>query len=386
MSYTLFTSESVAQGHPDKIADQISDAILDAILRLDPEAHVACECMVCTDLIVVAGEITSNAVIDYEQIARDTVKNIGYSNPHEGFSHISAKVLLHIHKQSPDIARGVSEESGNFQGQGAGDQGIMFGYACDETEELMPLPIVLSHRIVEQLLHYRTSNKIPYLRPDAKSQVTVRYRGYKPLSIDTVVLSTQHSMDLDHKTLEKDMRDLIYESIPKSLLNDQTRYFINPTGRFVIGGPAADCGLTGRKTAVDTYGGMGRNGGGSFSGKDPSKVDRSASYAARYVAKNLVAAGLTSRCEVQLAYAIGVPYPVSIKVDCFGCNNKYDEEALAKGVHELFDLTPKGIIKHLNLKRPIYLSTAFHGHFGRTEKEFTWEKTDKVDELKRYFS
>ncbi|MEX1012832.1 MAG: methionine adenosyltransferase [Waddliaceae bacterium] len=381
MGHFLFTSESVAIGHPDKIADQISDAILDACLEQDPDSKVACETMVSSGLVILAGEITTQARINYQEIARETIHKIGYDDSSLGFDFRSCGVIIAINKQSPDIAQGVEEGVGRFKEQGAGDQGIMFGYASDETVELMPMPIMMSHRIVRELYHLRISGKLPYLRPDAKAQVTVEYdENHIPTRIHTVVISTQHSMDIDNETIERDMKALIHELFPKKMLDENTLYYINPTGRFVVGGPVADCGLTGRKIIVDTYGGMGRHGGGAFSGKDPSKVDRSACYAARYVAKNIVAAKLAKRCEVQLSYAIGVANPLSIKIDTFGTATT-NEELLSKAIHQIFDLSPKGIIEMLDLKRPIYQKTAFGGHFGREDEEFPWENTDKVDEL-----
>jgi S-adenosylmethionine synthetase len=381
MSNFLFTSESVAVGHPDKIADQISDAILDACLAQDPNSRVACEVLVSSGLVVLAGEITTKAIIDYQEIARNTIREIGYDDPMLGFDFRSCGVIIAINKQSPDIAVGVDEA--HDKELGAGDQGLMFGYACNETKELMPLPIMLSHRLVRELRHLRESKQLPYLKPDAKAQVTVEYApGYKPLGIHTVVLSTQHSHDIDLQTITKDMKALVHRLFPKELLKSDTRYFINPTGRFVLGGPVADCGLTGRKIIVDTYGGMARHGGGAFSGKDPTKVDRSACYAARYVAKNIVAAKLADRCEVQVSYAIGIAEPVSIKVDTFGTGVVSDDK-LALIVPKVFSLTPGGIIKMLRLKRPIYHKTAFGGHFGRDDEDFTWERTDHVQPLLR---
>jgi S-adenosylmethionine synthetase len=377
----LFTSESVACGHPDKIADQISDAILDACLRQDPFSRVACETMVCPGLVILAGEITTLAHIDYASIVRSTINSIGYNDPSIGFDFRSCGILTSINKQSSDIALGVDERKKEAKELGAGDQGIMFGYACDETPELMPLPIMLAHRIVNSLFKARENDLIPYLKPDGKTQVTIEYgNDNKPKRIHTVVLSTQHSPDVDQQTIQKDMQQLIKDIAPHGMIDKDTLFYINPTGRFVIGGPASDCGLTGRKIIVDTYGGMGRHGGGAFSGKDPTKVDRSASYAARYIAKNIVAAGLASRCELQLSYAIGISHPISIKVDTFG-TGKVDESKLANLVEQHFDLTPGGIINMLDLRRPIYQKTAFGGHFGRSEPEFTWERTDKAKAL-----
>ncbi len=381
MSHFLFTSESVAIGHPDKIADQISDAVLDACLKEDLYARVACETLVTTGLIVLSGEITTHAHPNFPEIARETVKGIGYSDSSLGFDYKSCGVLVSFNKQSPDIARGVNESESTYKEQGAGDQGLMFGYACDETPELMPLPIMMAHKIVRELRQLRETNKIPYLRPDAKTQVTVEYdEDHQPLRLHTVVISTQHSPEVDNQTIFKDMQALAIRLAPQGFIDDKTKFYINPTGRFVVGGPEGDCGLTGRKIIVDTYGGMGRHGGGAFSGKDPTKVDRSASYAARYVAKNIVAAQLARRCEVQISYAIGVPHPIAFKVDTFG-TGKVDEEILAEVIPKVFSLSPRGMIDMLNLRRPIYLRTAFGGHFGRNEKEFTWEQTDKVPAL-----
>jgi S-adenosylmethionine synthetase len=379
MARSLFTSESVSMGHPDKVSDQISDAILDAFLEQDPRSRVACETLCTTGQVVVAGEITSKGVIDANDIVRRTIREIGYDQPGIGFDADSCGVLIAIHKQSPDIAMGV-DESKNKE-QGAGDQGLMFGYACDETPELMPLPIFLSHRLVEEQARLRATGKLKYLRPDAKSQVTVEYDGHTPVRIHTVVLSTQHTPEVKMSVLTKDMIKMCTEVINKASklkVDKKTIFHINPTGRFEVGGPHGDTGLTGRKIIVDTYGGMGRHGGGAFSGKDPSKVDRSAAYAARWVAKNIVAAKLATRCEVQVAYAIGVAKPVSVKVDTFGTGTVGDE-VLSAAVNEVFDLRPKGIIEALDLLKPIYRHTAYHGHFGR--KEFSWEKTNKVAEL-----
>jgi S-adenosylmethionine synthetase len=379
MARSLFTSESVSMGHPDKVSDQISDAILDAFLEQDPRSRVACETLVTTGQVVVAGEITSKGVIDANDIVRRTIREIGYDQPGIGFDADSCGVLIAIHKQSPDIAMGVDE--GKNKEQGAGDQGLMFGYACDETPELMPLPIFLSHRLVEAQANLRASGKLKYLRPDAKSQVTIEYDGDTPVRIHTVVLSTQHTPEVKMSVLSKDMIKMCTEVINKASkvkVDKKTIFHINPTGRFEVGGPHGDTGLTGRKIIVDTYGGMGRHGGGAFSGKDPSKVDRSAAYAARWVAKNLVAAKLARRAEVQVAYAIGVAKPVSVKVDTFGTGTVGDE-VLSAAVNEVFDLRPKAIIESLDLLKPIYRHTAYHGHFGR--KEFSWEKANKVGEL-----
>lgn len=381
MGHFLFTSESVAQGHPDKVADQISDAILDACLAQDPNSKVACETMVASGLVVIAGEITTNAQINYQEIARNTIRDIGYDNSELGFDYRSCGILISINKQSADIAQGVNEGEGIFAGQGAGDQGLMFGYACNETPELMPMPIMLAHRIVHELRRLRIAEVLTYLRPDAKAQVTIEYNDqHVPLRLHTVVISTQHAPEVSHETITQDMKELVRRIVPSHFIDENTLFYINPTGRFVIGGPVADCGLTGRKIIVDSYGGMGRHGGGAFSGKDPSKVDRSAAYAARYVAKNIVAAKLAKRCEVQVSYAIGVPYPISVKVDTFG-TSAVKEELLNHVIPLVFDLSPKGIVEMLDLKRPIYLKTAFGGHFGRNEKEFTWEKTDRVHAL-----
>jgi S-adenosylmethionine synthetase len=381
MTHFLFTSESVSIGHPDKIADQISDAILDACLAIDPNARVACETLVCRGLVVLAGEITTYAMIDYQDIVRQTIQDIGYDNPLLGFDFQSCGIISSINKQSPDIAQGVDESKNLYKEQGAGDQGIMFGYACDETPELMPMPIMLAHQIVRALRDKREKGTLKYLRPDAKSQVTIEYdENHHPIRLHTVVISTQHSEEIDQATIIKDMKDLVKQIVSPHLIDEETLFYINPTGRFIIGGPSGDCGLTGRKIIVDTYGGMGRHGGGAFSGKDPSKVDRSASYAARYIAKNIVAAKLAKRCEIQLSYAIGVPYPISIKVDTFGTST-ISEDLLSHVISLVFHLTPKGIIQMLDLKRPIYRQTAFEGHFGRDDPNFSWEKTDRLPAL-----
>lgn len=378
----IFTSESVSEGHPDKVADQVSDAILDAILTQDPKSRVACETLVTTGMAVIAGEITTNAIINYSEVVRQTIREIGYTDSGMGFDADTCAVLVSLDRQSPDIAQGVSEGEGLHKEQGAGDQGLMFGYACNETKELMPMPIQLSHQLVEKLAQVRKSGELHFLRPDSKSQVSVEYVDGKPARIDTVVISTQHTPDVSHAEIEKHVIEKVVKSvIPAELLDNDTRYFINPTGRFVVGGPMGDCGLTGRKIIVDTYGGMGRHGGGAFSGKDPSKVDRSAAYMGRYVAKNLVAAGLADRCEVQVAYAIGVAQPVSINVNSFG-TGKVSEERLAQLVREVFDMRPAAIIEQLDLLRPIYKKTAAYGHFGRELPEFSWEKTDKAAILK----
>jgi S-adenosylmethionine synthetase len=372
----LFTSESVTEGHPDKIADQISDAVLDEVMRQDPKGRVACETLVTTGLVVVSGEITTSAHVDYDELIRNTVQQVGYDNALYGFDSTTCAVMCTIKRQSPDIAMGV--DTG-----GAGDQGLMFGYACDETEELMPMPIQLAHRLTQRLSEVRKSKKVDFLRPDGKSQVTVEYRDGKPFRVDCVVISTQHSdtvpnEDLRHAIMEYVIRPII----PAHMLDAKTKYHINPTGRFVIGGPMGDAGLTGRKIIVDTYGGYSRHGGGAFSGKDPSKVDRSACYMARYIAKNIVAAGLASRAEVQLAYAIGVAEPVSVMVDTFGTGT-IPEEKITQLVRENFSLTPKAIIETLDLRRPIYKQTAAYGHFGRTGPGFTWERTDRADALRK---
>lgn len=381
MKNYLFTSESVSEGHPDKVADQISDAVLDAILEQDKTARVAAETMAATNLIVLAGEITTNAMVDYEAITRDTLKGIGYDNPESGIDFKTCEVLTKFGYQSPDIAQGVDNAMDDPKNQGAGDQGLMFGYACDETPELMPLPIWLSHRLVERQALLRKDGRLPWLRPDAKSQVTLEYENNKPKRIDTVVLSTQHSPEIDLKTLrEAVIEEIIQPILPKSLIQGDIKFLINPTGRFVIGGPQGDCGLTGRKIIVDTYGGAAPHGGGAFSGKDPSKVDRSAAYAARYVAKNLVAAGLCERCLVQISYAIGVAEPTSVMVDTFG-TSQFSEEKIAQLIVENFDLRPKGIVEMLDLLRPIYRKTAAYGHFGRDEPDFSWENIDKKSHL-----
>ncbi|PKY10580.1 methionine adenosyltransferase [Acidithiobacillus marinus] len=378
----LFTSESVSEGHPDKVADQISDAILDAILAQDTRGRVAAETLITTGLIVLAGEITTTATVDYADVARQTVRRIGYDSSEMGFDWASCAVVQTLDKQSPDIAQGVDEGAGLDLDQGAGDQGLMFGFACDETDVLMPTPIYFAHRLTERQALVRKDGRLPWLRPDAKSQVTVRYEDGRPVAIDAVVLSTQHSPDISHADLvEAVQEEIIKPVLPSEMLHKDTKYLINPTGRFVIGGPVGDCGLTGRKIIVDTYGGQGSHGGGAFSGKDPSKVDRSSSYAGRYVAKNIVAAGLASRCEVQVAYAIGVSQPVSLMVDTFG-TGKIDDDRIAALVREHFDLRPKGIIQMLDLLRPIYGKTAAYGHFGREEPEFTWERTDKAAALR----
>ena len=381
-SRSLFTSESVSMGHPDKMCDQISDAILDAMLAQDARSRVACETLTTTGLIVVAGEVTTNARIEIPSLVREVVRDIGYVDSSMGFDADTCAVMVALGKQSPDISQGVSEGEGLHKEQGAGDQGMMFGFACDETAELMPAPIRLSHRLIERHRQLLESRELPYLRPDAKSQVTIEYEGDRPKRIQAVVLSTQHAPDVSYDQIRKDViAKLIVPALPAELLDANTIHHVNPTGRFVVGGPMGDAGLTGRKIIVDTYGGMGRHGGGAFSGKDPSKVDRSAAYAARWVAKNLVAAGLARRCEVQLAYAIGVAEPVSIRVDAFG-TGRLDEDGLVRVVRKHFDLTPKGIIDHLHLRRPIYRATSYHGHFGREDQGFPWERTDKAEALR----
>jgi S-adenosylmethionine synthetase len=377
----LFTSESVSEGHPDKVADQISDAVLDAIFEQDPAARVACETLVNTGMVVISGEITTNAWVDLQNVVRQTIKRIGYNSSDMGFDWESCAVLTSIDKQSGDIAMGVNETIDHEQG--AGDQGLMFGYATNETEVLMPAPITYAHRLMRRQAEVRKNGTMPWLRPDAKSQVTFRYEDNKPVGIEAVVLSTQHSPDIDYKALkEAVMDDIVLPVLPADWIHPSTKFHINPTGRFVIGGPVGDCGLTGRKIIVDTYGGAARHGGGAFSGKDPSKVDRSAAYAARYVAKNIVAAGLADRCEIQVSYAIGVAEPTSISVETFG-TGKIDEDKLIELVREHFDLRPRGLITMLNLLRPIYGPTAAYGHFGRENEGFPWEKTDLAEVLKK---
>jgi len=376
----LFTSEAVSMGHPDKLADQISDGVLDAMFAQDPMSRVACETMVTTGLCVIAGEVTTKATVDLQQVVREVVRDVGYTEADMGISADHCSVLVAIHEQSPDIAMGVDDDASAGKDIGAGDQGLMFGYACNDTPELMPLPIALSHRILNRLTEARKKGEVTWLRPDSKSQVTVEYDGNTPLRVDTVVVSTQHGSDVSNAEIKK---YIIEKTVKPSLgewASDDITYHINPTGRFVVGGPHGDCGLTGRKIIVDTYGGWGRHGGGAFSGKDPTKVDRSAAYMARYVAKNIVASGLADRCEVQLAYAIGVSEPVSVCVDTEG-TGKIDDARLCELVREVFPLTPAGIIKHLDLRRPIYRKTAAGGHFGRSEPEFTWERTDKAKQL-----
>jgi len=382
MARHFFTSESVSEGHPDKVADQISDAILDAILEQDKTARVACETLVTTGMALIAGEITTTAWVDMPEVVRQTIGEIGYTSADMGFDHRACAVLTTIDKQSPDIAMGVNEGSGLDLDQGAGDQGLMFGYACTETSVLMPLPITLAHQLMMRQAEVRKNGILPWLRPDAKSQVTIEYVDKKPTRIEAVVISTQHSPDVSYEEItEGVMAEIIKPVLPADMLDADTKYFINPTGRFVIGGPVGDCGVTGRKIIVDTYGGMGSHGGGAFSGKDPSKVDRSSSYMGRYVAKNLVAAGLADELEVQVAYAIGISKPVSINVNTFG-TGKVDEDTIIELIKRHFDLRPKAIIQHLDLLRPIYRKTAAYGHFGRELPEFTWEKTDKAEALR----
>jgi len=382
MSGYLFTSESVSEGHPDKVADQISDAVLDALLEQDTAARVACESLVTTGMVLIAGEITTTAWVDMPQIVRNTVKEIGYNSSDMGFDSQSCAVLTSIDKQSPDIAQGVNEGSGLDLDQGAGDQGLMFGYACRETKVLMPMPITYAHRLMKRQAEVRKAGLLPWLRPDAKSQVTVEYGDDGPERIEAIVLSTQHNPDVNYVDLKEGvMEEIIKPIIPSHMVDSNTKYFINPTGRFVIGGPVGDCGVTGRKIIVDTYGGMGSHGGGAFSGKDPSKVDRSSSYMGRYVAKNIVASGLADEVEVQIAYAIGISKPVSINVHSFG-SGKIADKKIKQLIYDHFDLRPKAIIQHLDLLRPIYKKTAAYGHFGRELPEFTWENTDKAEELK----
>ena len=382
MGNYLFTSESVSEGHPDKVADQISDAILDAILDQDKTSRVACETLVTTGLALIAGEITTKAWVDMPAIVRRTIQEIGYNSSDMGFDWQSCAVLTSIGKQSPDIAQGVDEGKGVDLEQGAGDQGLMFGYACTDTRVLMPMPITYAHRLMKRQAEVRKAGLLPWLRPDAKSQVTIEYENRRPKRIEAVVVSTQHSPEVDYEDLKEGvMEEIIKPVLPAEMLDKDTKYFINPTGRFVIGGPVGDCGVTGRKIIVDTYGGMGSHGGGAFSGKDPSKVDRSSSYMGRYVAKNIVAAGLADQCEVQVAYAIGISKPVSVNVVTFG-TGKISDEMIRQLILEHFDLRPKAIIQHLDLLRPIYRKTAAYGHFGREREEFTWEKTDKAETLR----
>ena len=377
----LFTSESVAEGHPDKVCDQISDAILDDLIRQDPKSRVACETLVTTGLVLIAGEITSEGYCEFQKVVRETVKEIGYTRAKYGFDYQTCSVISSIHEQSPDIARGVDETKG--QKQGAGDQGLMFGYACRETEELMPMPIMLAHKLVKRLGEVRKEGILNYLRPDGKSQVTIEYEGETPKRVEAIVIAAQHNPEVKMSDLREDIkRVVVKEIIPAEMLDKKTKIYINGTGRFELGGPSADSGVTGRKIIVDTYGGVGSHGGGCFSGKDPSKVDRSGSYMARYIAKNLVSAGIADRLEIQMAYAIGVPYPVSLRVDSFG-TAKISEDKIKELIQAHFDLSPREMIKSLDLLRPIYKKTACYGHFGRTEKEFTWERLDKVEFLKR---
>ncbi|HYO23369.1 MAG TPA: methionine adenosyltransferase [Lacipirellulaceae bacterium] len=377
----LFTSEAVSMGHPDKLADQISDGVLDALLAQDPASRVACETMVTTGMVVIAGEITTKAYVDMQKVVREVIRDVGYTDSPMGLSADHCSVLVAIDEQSPDIAMGVNDDASKGKDIGAGDQGLMFGYACNDTKELMPLPIALSHRILNRLTDARKRGDVDWLRPDSKSQVTVEYDGHTPVRVDTVVVSTQHGPEVSNETIRKYIIDsIIKPELPEDLVSGDITYHINPTGRFVVGGPHGDCGLTGRKIIVDTYGGWGRHGGGAFSGKDPTKVDRSAAYMARYVAKNIVASGLADRCEVQLAYAIGVSEPVSVYVDTEG-TGKIEDGRICELVREFFPLTPAGIIKHLDLRRPIFRKTAAGGHFGRNEPEFTWEKTDMAKKL-----
>ena len=380
----IFTSESVSEGHPDKVADQISDAVLDACLRQDAESHVACETYTTTGMVLVGGEITTSTYIDIQDLVREVVRQIGYTRAEYGLDANSMSILNAIHSQSPDINQGVSGSSGLYNGlQGAGDQGMMFGYACTETPQLMPAPIFYAHKLLQKAALLRKGGSLPWLRPDAKSQVSLEYENGKPKRIDSVVLSHQHDEHIEHATIEQTLIQQVIEDVlePSGLFDKETKLYINPTGRFVIGGPHGDAGLTGRKIIVDTYGGMGRHGGGAFSGKDPSKVDRSAAYMARYIAKQIVAAQLAERCEIQLSYAIGVPFPISVLVDTFGTANKVTEEKIAAAVQKVFDLSPAGIVATLDLKRPIYFPSASYGHFGRSE--FPWEKTDKIAELQK---
>jgi S-adenosylmethionine synthetase len=383
MTDFLFTSESVSEGHPDKVADQISDAILDAIIAEDPKARVACETLVTTGMAMIAGEITTSAYVDMPVIVRQTIKEIGYDDSSMGFDYETCAVMTSIDRQSPDISQGVSEGEGLFTEQGAGDQGVMFGYACNETPELMPMPITFAHKLTKRLADVRKSGLLNFLRPDSKSQVSIQYIDDKPVRVDTVVISSQHNPDVTYENLkEAIIEEVVNKVIPADLLDENTKYFINPTGRFVVGGPMGDCGLTGRKIIVDTYGGQGSHGGGAFSGKDPSKVDRSASYMARYIAKNVVASGLADKCEVQLAYAIGVAEPVSVMINTFG-TGKIPSNEIARVVREEFDMRPRGIVETLDLLRPIYRKTAAYGHFGRELPEFTWERTDRVASLQK---
>ncbi|MDY0189634.1 MAG: methionine adenosyltransferase [Desulfuromonas sp.] len=382
MTDFMFTSESVSEGHPDKMADQISDAILDAILTEDKYARVACETLVTTGMAMLAGEITTHAKIDYAEIVRQTIREIGYIGSDVGFDANTCAVMTSLDRQSPDISQGVTVGEGMFKDQGAGDQGLMFGYACNDTAQFMPMPIVFAHKLTQQLAAIRKAGVVDFLRPDSKSQVSIQYIDDKPVRIDAIVLSTQHDPDVTHRQIEEAlMEEVVKKVLPGNLIDAETKFFINPTGRFVVGGPVGDCGLTGRKIIVDTYGGQGSHGGGAFSGKDPSKVDRSASYMGRYVAKNIVAAGLASKCEVQVAYAIGVAEPVSVMVNAFG-TGKIASDQIARIVREEFDLRPAAIIETLDLLRPIYRQTAAYGHFGRELPDFTWEKTDRIQSLR----
>jgi len=377
----LFTSESVSMGHPDKLADQISDGVLDALFAQDPYSRVACETLVTTGVAVVAGEITTRAVVDYSKIVRDVIRDVGYVDDRMGINADTCAVMLSLDRQSPDIAMGVDEDTAKGKEIGAGDQGLMFGFACNDTPELMPLPIALAHRILNRLTQARFDREVEWLRPDSKSQVTVEYEGQTPVRVDTVVVSTQHGPEVSNQEIREFVVErIIKPCLPEGLVNGQVKFHVNPTGRFVVGGPHGDCGLTGRKIIVDTYGGWGRHGGGAFSGKDPTKVDRSAAYMARHVAKTIVAAGLADRCEVQLAYAIGVTHPVSVHVDTMG-TGKVDDERICRTIQEFFPLTPGGIIKYLDLRRPIYRKTAAGGHFGRDDADFTWENTERASEL-----
>ncbi|MBE0500362.1 MAG: methionine adenosyltransferase [Desulfuromonadales bacterium] len=383
MTDFLFTSESVSEGHPDKVADQISDAILDAILTQDKDARVACETLVTTGMAMIAGEITTTAKVDYPDVVRQTIKEIGYNDASIGFDWETCAVLVSLDRQSPDISQGVTEGVGLYREQGAGDQGLMFGYACNETPALMPMPITFAHRLTKRVADIRKSGLVSFLRPDSKSQVSIEYINDKPIRVDSVVISTQHNPEVAYETIKEAMiEEVIRHEIPADLLDEKTKYFINPTGRFVVGGPQGDCGLTGRKIIVDTYGGQGSHGGGAFSGKDPSKVDRSASYMARYIAKNIVAAGLADKCEVQLAYAIGVADPVSVMINAFGTGLIPSGE-IARITQEEFDMRPRAIIETLDLLRPIYRQTAAYGHFGRELSDFTWERTDRIASLRK---
>ncbi|MCP3925251.1 MAG: methionine adenosyltransferase [Desulfobacterales bacterium] len=378
----FFTSESVTEGHPDKVADAISDSVLDAIMAQDPKCRVACETLVTTGMAIIAGEITTSCYVDMTEIVRNTIKDIGYDSSDMGFDWQTCAVLSSIDQQSADIAQGVNLGEGLHKDQGAGDQGLMFGFACDETPELMPMPVMFAHKLTKRLTEVRKNKTLDFLRPDGKSQVTIEYEDGRPKRVDAIVVSSQHTPEVSHEELKKAIIDeVIRKALPAEMLDENTKFYINPTGQFIVGGPMGDCGLTGRKIIVDTYGGQGSHGGGCFSGKDPSKVDRSASYMGRYVAKNVVAAGLASKCEVQVAYAIGVADPVSVLIDTFG-TNKVDEEVIAKAVKEVFDLRPAAIIEQLDLLRPIYRETSAYGHFGRSGDGFTWEKTDKAEELK----